>query len=158
MTEREQVPYYSRARIRRRLRQLVMVLTALALLGCVAMVIGPFINDRKIEADPGRALAVVTAVSPLRTTVDFQDEEGIYHSPTTGLLYPSGLGEGQRVWVNYAKAEPELVKVEHRRWTLSIIPALSVAAGVAAVAALLWGLVSLLTRPRAEREKTGTGG
>lgn len=102
------------------------------------MVIGPFLNDRTIEGNSGRALAQVTDVGSYRTTVDFQDENGIYHSPATGLLYPTGLGEGQRVWVNYAKSDPDLVKVEGRKWTLSIIPALSVAAVATAIWSVLW--------------------
>lgn len=142
------VPVYSRPRVRRRLHQLVLALFVLAMLGCVAMIGGPFIHDREIESDPGRSLATVTGVGTLRTNVDFQDEEGIYHSPPTGLLYPTGLGEGQRVWVNYSKSNPDLVKVEHRKWTLSIIPALSVAAVASAVAAVLWWLVNFFTRPR----------
>lgn len=151
-------PNYSRSRLRRRLHQLILVLSALALLGSVAMVGGPFLNDRAIEADPGRSLAVVTGVGALRTTVDYQDEAGIYHSPPTGLLYPTGLGEGQRVWVNYARSEPDLVKVEHREWTLSIIPALSVALIVLLVTAVLWYTVNYLTRERTGPAKRDTAG
>lgn len=115
------------------------------------MVIGPFLNDRTIAADPGRALAQVTDVGSFRTTVDFQDENGIFHSPATGLLYPTGLGEGQRVWVNYARTSPDLVKVEGREWTLSIIPALSVGAVATVIAGLLWlavGFIGGRTRTR----------
>lgn len=148
MSSAAQVPVYSRPRMRRRLHQLVIVLFTLAMLGSVAMVGGPFLNDREIESDPGRALATVTGVGMLRTTVDYQDGEGLYHSPPTGLLYPSELGEGQRVWVNYSKENPDLVKVEGREWTLSIIPALSVATVVLAVSAALWWTVNLFTRPR----------
>lgn len=108
------------------------------------MVIGPFLNDRSIAADPGRALAQVTDVGSFRTTVDFQDENGIFHSPATGLLYPTGLGEGQRVWVNYARTSPDLVKVEGREWTLAIIPALSVGAVATVIAGLLWVAVGFI--------------
>lgn len=131
-------------RIRRRARQAVIALYIAAILGCAGMVIGPFLNDRTIAADPGRALAEVTDVGALRTTVDFQDEHGIFHSPATGLLYPTGLGEGQRVWVNYATTDPTLVKVEGREWTLSIIPALSVAGVATVIAGLLWVAVGFL--------------
>ena len=134
------------ARNRRRARQLVIVLYVAALLGCTATVMGAFFNDRTIANDRGRALAQVTTVGSYRTTVDFQDENGIFHSPATGLLYPTGLGEGQRVWVNYAKSNPELVKVEGREWTLSIIPALSVGALAAIIAGLLWMAVGLIGR------------
>ncbi|MGP6174837.1 DUF3592 domain-containing protein [Corynebacterium sp. A21] len=128
------------------------------MLGTFGMVGGAFLNDRSIESDPGRALAVVTGVGALRTTVDFQDEEGIYHAPSTGLLYPTGLGEGQRVWVNYAKSDPDLVKVEHREWTLSIIPALSVGFWVLVVTGILWWAVNFSTRPKMKSEETDTAG
>lgn len=120
---------------RRRLLQLVVALYACALLAVVAMVLGPAINDARIAASPGRGMATVTEAGPLRTSVQYQDEQGRYHSPRYGVLYPSGLGEGQRVWVTYSTADPDLVKVEGRAWTLSIIPALSVAVVSTAVAA-----------------------
>lgn len=136
----------------RRGRQLVLVLYAVVMLGAVAMVGGPLLNDRTINADPGRALATVTGTSWLRTTVEFRDEDGIYHSPSTGLLYPTGLGPGQRVWVTYAKETPDLVKVEGREWTLSVIPALSVAFVGTLAAGLLWWAVSYFSSPRVRRK------
>ena len=132
--------------LRRRLHQVVMALFIGGIFGCLAMVGGAVINDRTIESDRGRSLATVTDTGWLRTTVDYRDEEGIYHSPQTGLLYPTGLGEGQQVWVNYARSEPELVKVEGREWTLSIIPALSVGALATIIAGLLWMAVGLIGR------------
>lgn len=139
--------------IARRLHQVVMALWAAAMLGTVAMVVGPALNDRAIASDPGRALATVTDTGWMRTTIDYQDEDGIYHSPPTGLLYPTGLGEGQQVWVTYQKSNPDLVKVEGREWTLSVIPALSVAVVSCAVAAGLWRLISVWERARGERSR-----
>lgn len=141
-----QIPDYRPEGIRRRAHQLALFLYACALVGCLGMVVGAGLNDRTIDADPGRALAKVTDVSRLRTTVEFQDENGIYHSPPTGLLYPTGLGEGQRVWVTYAKSNPDLVKVEGRKWTLSLIPASSTAAAATIVFLVIWWLTSKLTR------------
>lgn len=147
----------SRTTVRRRLHQLVLALTAAALLGAVAMVGGAALNDREIHQDPGRAMATVTGANFYRTTVDYQDENGVYHSPPGGLLYPTGLGEGQNVWVTYAKTNPELVKVEGRGWTLSIVPALSVAVITVIVAVLLRLLVNVATRtPRIREEETKT--
>lgn len=133
-------------RLQRRLHQLVLLLWACALLGSSSVVLGAAFNDYKINSDPGRALAVVTSVTPSRTTVDFQDEQGIYHSPPGGLLYPTGLGEGQRVWVTYSKKNPDLVKVENRAWTLSIIPAASLVGASSIIAAALWWLVMVVMR------------
>ncbi|WP_342318972.1 DUF3592 domain-containing protein [Corynebacterium mayonis] len=136
---------------KRRILQLIMLLYACAMLGAVSMVVGPALNDARIMSDPGRGLATVTDVSRTRTSVEYQDEEGLYHSPRYGLLYPTGLGEGQRVWVTYAQTDRDLVKVEGRGWTLAIVPALSVAATATLIAAVAWLAVSreTLTRRRA---------
>lgn len=137
--------------VRRRGHQLVYLLCACALLGAFALVGGAAIHDRKIESDPGRSLATVTDVSWMRTTVSYRDDHGVYHSPAEGLLYPTGLGQGQNVWVNYSRSEPELVKVEGRKWTLSIIPALSIAVVSLIIAAAAWWLISWSTSRWARR-------
>lgn len=124
--------------MRRRLRQLIAALWLCAMLGCLAMVGGAYINDRAIAADPGRALARVMSVGRMRTTVEYRDESGLYHAPEAGVLYPTGLHEGQQVWVSYARTRPELVKVEGRAWTLSVIPAASVAVVSTGIAAAAW--------------------
>lgn len=128
-------------RWRRRAHQLVLALYACALLGCVAMVVGPLLNDASIAANPGRAIATVTDTG-LRTFVQYTDEDGQVITPRGGLLYPTGLGEGQQVWVTYAKDNPDLVKVEGRAWTLSLIPALSVWAAATLLAVAAWFAVS----------------
>ncbi len=138
--------------MRRLSLRIVAVLWLVAMIGSAALVGGAAINDRTIHSDPGRALATVTGVGVLRTAVDYQTEEGRFYSPGGGLLYPSGLGEGQQVWVTYAKSDPELVAVEGRRWTLSIIPAASIAAAATAVAAVAALVVVRLTR----KEKSTT--
>ena len=129
-------------RLRRRVNQLIVALYAAALLASVALVIGPFINDMKIGADPQRALGTITGVDWMRTAVEYQDADGIYYQPPSGLLYPTGLATGQQVWVNYAADNPELVKVEGREWTLSIIPAMSVAVVSSVIAGGAWWLVN----------------
>ena len=136
---------------RRRLLQLVIALYACAMLGVVAMIAGPALNDARIMQSPGRGMATVTEVGALRTSVEYQDEQGRYHSPRYGLLYPSGLGEGQRVWVTYSTADPGLVKVEGRGWTLAIIPALSVAVvSTLVAAAALYGVGAACGRREAK--------
>ena len=128
--------------IQRRLHQLIIALYLCAMLGSVAMVAGPVMNDATISRDPGRGIATVTSVTWLRTSVEYLDETGRVHFPPHGLLYPSGLGEGQQVWVTYAKSDPDIVKVEGRSWTLAIIPALSVALMCTLIAAAGWLAVS----------------
>ena len=116
------------------------------------MIGGAAANDHRIESDPGRALATVTGTSLLRTTVEFRDDEGLYRAPSTGVLYPTGLAEGQQVWVQYSRADPDLVKVAGRGWTLAIIPGLSVAVLVVVVTLVLWQLISFTTRPKKQGE------
>lgn len=122
----------------RRAKQLVLGLYLAAMLGAIAIVGGAAINDARIMADPGRGIATVTGVSPVRTSIEYQDAEGRHFSPPTGLLYPSGLGEGQQVWVTYAKSDPNLVKVEGRGWALALKPAVSVAVVASLVAVAAW--------------------
>ena len=141
---------------RRRLHQLIIVLYMCAMLGSIAMVAGPAYNDYTISRDPGRGIATVTGVSWTRTSVDYQDETGQFHSPQRGLLYPSGLGDGQQVWVTYAKRDPELVKVEGRSWTLAIIPALSVGAASTLIAVAAWLGVNALGKEGRTNERKFT--
>lgn len=122
----------------RRVRQAILFVYACFLLISVGLVGAAAINDYQIAQHPGRALARVTHVDWLRTNIQFQDYQGIFHNPRTGLLYPTGLGEGQRVWVAYSMMNPDLVKVEGRSWTLALIPAASVAAISTLVAGVLW--------------------
>ena len=145
-------PHRQRRQWRRRLHQLVAALCIAGLLGSVAMIGGAAANDHRIESDPGRALATVTGTSLLRTTVEFRDDEGLYRAPSTGVLYPTGLAEGQQVWVQYSRADPDLVKVAGRGWTLAIIPGLSVAVRVVVVTLVLCQLISFTTRPKKQGE------
>lgn len=132
---------------------MVLVVYAVLLLASISMVAGPFYNDYRIAQHPGRALAHVTAVGAKRTAVEYQDGEGIFHSPAAGVFYPTGLGEGQRVWVTYSTEDPDLVKVENRSWTLAIVPALSVAAVSTVVAVMLWWLVGFFSRRAVRRHR-----
>lgn len=134
----------------RRLRQAIIFLMVCLFVTCVALVFGCWSDDRAINANRGEAIASVRAVEVLRTTVDFVDEQGQYQSPPTGLRYPVGLEEGQRVHVEYDRSNPETVRVAGRGWTLAIIPALSVLVAGFIVAAPLWWLSVRASRRRGE--------
>ncbi|MBC6822046.1 DUF3592 domain-containing protein [Corynebacterium sp. LK33] len=122
----------------RLLRQVLLFVMICLLLSCLAMVVGCFINDRNIESNMGQSVANVRSVELLRTTVDFVDENGDFQSPPTGLLYPVGLEEGQRVRVEYDRTDPNVVRVAGRTWTLSLLPATSIAVVTFLVVAPLW--------------------
>lgn len=129
-------------RWRRRAHQFVLALYACAVLGCVAMVVGPWLNAVQIANNTGRGMGTVTEAGRLQTSVKYVDEDGQLITPRGGLLYPSGLGAEQHVWVTYANYNPDLVKVEGRAWTLSLIPALSVLAVASAIAMAGWFAVN----------------
>ncbi|WP_445228168.1 DUF3592 domain-containing protein [Corynebacterium sp. H78] len=101
-------------------------------------------------------MATVRHTSTLRTAVDFVDEEGEYRSPVNGLLYPVGLEQGQRVRVEYDRENPETVRVEGRRWTLSIIPALSILVVGLVIAIPLWWLTVRATNRLLENSQDST--
>ena len=61
-------PRYTPAVFRRRLHQLVLAIYVALIVGSVGLVVGPFLNDRAISAQPNRALATVKDVGVLRTT------------------------------------------------------------------------------------------
>ena len=138
------VPRYTPAVYRRRLHQLTLALYLAALVGVVAMIIGPALNDHTIASHPARALATVKDVGVLRTTVDFKTVKGFTTPHSTGCSIPVGWA---RVSVGaYAQDDPDLVKVEGREWTLAIIPALSVGVVATLIAAALWKLISFTRR------------
>jgi len=134
--------------VTRRIKQAIIGAWVLVAIMCVAMVGGAYMNDRLINEAPVRSLARVTSVGTLRTAIDFQDVHGALQSPELGLLYPTGLNEGQRVWVTYNSARPDVVKVDGRDWTLAFRPALSIFAVASAVAALLFAIVAFASRRR----------
>ncbi|MEJ5919022.1 DUF3592 domain-containing protein [Corynebacterium sp. H113] len=123
---------------------------------CVGLVFGCWSADRAIESNRGEAVATVRHTSTLRTAVDFVDEEGEYRSPVNGLLYPVGLEQGQRVRVEYDRENPETVRVEGRRWTLSIIPALSILVVGLVIAIPLWWLTVRATNRLLENSQDST--
>lgn len=101
------------------LLSVVALVTALVLLSLA----GAAVDDARIEADTGRATAEVLSASGLRTVVRFATPDGAVHTPQQGVAYPSGLQAGQLVRVEYAVADPEIVRVQGRSWVLGLLPA-----------------------------------
>lgn len=112
-----------------------VVSSALILLACV-------VNDLRIDQDMGSATATVAEVTDRRAAVVFDAGDGHLVRPMTGVFYPVGLTEGQRVQVEFRRANPDLVRVSGRSWTLAVIPALSVPAVVVPLAALAYAAAS----------------
>lgn len=106
---------------------MLVVAVAISVLA-VLLVIGAWRNDVTIDSDKGTATAEVLSAGKLRSAVSFITPDGVTHNPPLGVLYPTNLVAGQRIEVEYYKADPdvELVRVAGRDATVAIVPAGSV--------------------------------
>jgi len=129
----------------------VWIIIGLVTLQSVLLVAGAWRNDRQIERNMGVAQAEVLSAGPRRSTIEFVTPDRVTYRPELGVLYPSELAEGMRIYVEYDRNDPDLVRVQHRNASLSIIPAASVAVVAWLVGAvLLTGLVVLERRGNAQ--------
>ncbi|PTR31306.1 hypothetical protein C8K36_101333 [Rhodococcus sp. OK519] len=103
----------------------VVVATGISVLA-VLLVLAAWRNDRTIESDMGTATAEVLSAGSLRSAVSFVTPDGVTHNPKLGVLYPTNLTAGQRIDVEYARNEPDLVRVAGRDASVAIVPAGSV--------------------------------
>lgn len=130
----------------------VLILACLVSLQSILLVAGAWRNDLSIEHDMGVAEAEVLNAGFRRSTIEFVTPERITYRPKLGVLYPSELATGMRIYVEYDKKDPDLVRVQHRTAALAIIPAGSiVVVGWLIAAALLAGLTVLDKRLEGER-------
>jgi hypothetical protein len=114
-------------RILRRVRIGVVIAACLVTLQSVLLVLGAWRNDRQIERNMGVAAAEVLSAGPRRSTIEFVTPDRITYRPELGVLYPSELDTGMRIYVEYDKNNPDLVRVQDRNAALAIIPAGSIA-------------------------------
>jgi hypothetical protein len=133
-------------------KAVVWILVAVVTLGSVLLVAGAWRNDRQIERAMGTAEAEVLSAGPRRSTVEFVTPDRVTYRPELGVLYPSELADGMRIYVEYDRNNPALVRVKDRSAVLAIVPAGSLAlAGWLAGAGLLAGLVRLEQRVASHR-------
>lgn len=106
----------------------------------VLLVIAAWQNDRTIDGDKGTATAEVLSAGKLRSAVSFVTPDGVTHNPQLGVLYPTNLIAGQRIDVEYSRADPDLVRVAGRDASVAIVPAGSVivVTWLIAVPAVYW--------------------
>ena len=123
-------------------RVVAAVVAAFSLLAAALILLACFINDQRIDSDMGSATATVTEVTDRRAAVEFDAGAGRIVRPKTGVFYPTGLIEGQRVQVEFRRANPDLVRVSGRSWTVAVIPALSIPAVAVPLAALAYAAAS----------------
>lgn len=133
-------------RVLRWARMGVLILVAVVTLQSMLLVAGAWRNDLTIERDMGVAEAEVLNAGFRRSTIEFVTPERITYRPELGVLYPSELATGMRIYVEYDKADPDLVRVQHRTAVLAIIPA-----GSVAVVAWLVGIAALVGLGALER-------
>ena len=127
---------------RQGVRVVAAAAAAFSVLTAVLILLACFVNDQRIDRDMGSATATVTEVTERRAAVEFDAGGGRTVRPVTGVFYPTGLVEGQRVQVEFRRANPDLVRVSGRSWTVAVVPALSVPAVVVPLSALAYAAAS----------------
>ena len=105
----------------------VLVAAGVVTLQSILLVAGAYRNDITIERNMGVAEAEVLSAGPRRSTIEFVTPDRITYRPELGVLYPSELAAGMRIYVEYDRLDPDLVRVQHRSAALAIVPAGSVA-------------------------------
>lgn len=141
-------PFDRRCSLLRRAKIVVWVLMGIVTLQSVLLVAGAWRNDRRIERNLGVAEAEVLSAGPRRSTIEFVTPDRVTHRPELGVLYPSELATGMRIYVEYDTNDPDLVRVQNRSTALAIIPAASTAAAAWLIGAVLMaGLLRLERRP-----------
>jgi len=134
-------------RVFRRIRIGIVLLACLVTLQSLLMVVGAWRNDRQIERHMGVAAAEVLSAGPRRSTIEFVTPDRVTYRPELGVLYPSELETGMRIYVEYDTNNPDLVRVRDRNASLAIIPAGSIAVvGWLIAVAALSGLAYLERR------------
>ncbi|MGV0713770.1 DUF3592 domain-containing protein [Mycolicibacterium sp. XJ662] len=148
-------------RVFRRIRIGIVIVACLVTLQSVLMVLGAWRNDRQIERHMGVAEAEVLSAGPRRSTIEFVTPDRVTYRPELGVLYPSELEAGMRIYVEYDVNDPDLVRVQDRNASLAIIPAGSIAVVgwlIAGVALAGSSLAQRRLTQRLERRKGQPGG
>lgn len=105
-----------------RARRAVLIVAAAISALAVILFLGALRNDLTIRSDTGTAVAEVLSAGSLRSAVSFVTPDGVTHNPELGVLYPTGLTTGQRIAVEYARSDPDLVRVTGRDARVALIP------------------------------------
>jgi hypothetical protein len=147
------LPDTGRRKALRWAKTVVWVIAGIVTLQSLLLVAGAWRNDRQIERHLGVAEAEVLSAGPRRSTIEFVTPDRITYRPELGVLYPSELATSMRIYVEYDRNNPNLVRVQNRNAALAISPAGSIAvAGWMIAGAILAGLVRLERRlPDAQR-------
>jgi len=115
------------------------------------LVLAAWRNDYLISSDKGVTTAEVLSAGRLRSAVIYVTPDGETHNPKVGVLYPTNLTAGERINVEYNRADPDLVRVAGRDVRVALLPALSVI-----VVAWLLALPTLWILTRMGRRRPST--
>jgi hypothetical protein len=132
----------------------VLIVGGLVTLQSLLLVAGAVRNDFDIKHNMGVAEAEVLSAGPRRSTIEFVTPDRVTYRPELGVLYPSELATGMRIYVEYDKRNPNLVRVQHRNAKLAVIPAGSTAVGGWLIAAVALTGLALLDK-RLDRQLAG---
>lgn len=110
-------------RVSRRVRRGVLVTAIGISVLAVLLVLAAWRNDHTIQSDRGVATAEVLSAGSLRSAISFVTPDGVTHNPELGVLYPTKLTVGQRIDVEYARSDPDLVRVSGRDASVAVVPA-----------------------------------
>jgi hypothetical protein len=130
----------------------VVLFACLVTLQSALLVAGAWRNDRQIERHMGVAEAEVLDAGPRRSTIEFVTPDRVTYRPELGVLYPSELDTGMRIYVEYDKNDPDVVRVQDRNAALALIPAGSIAVLGWLIAGALLGGLELLGRRLAAQD------
>lgn len=154
MSETSQSDHRRSIRLRRTRIGVLIAATALSVLA-VLLVLAAWRDDMTISSDKGIASAEVLSAGRLRSAVTFVTPDGVTNNPRLGVLYPTKLTVGERINVEYERANPDLVRVAGRDARVAIVPALSVIVVVWAIALpVLWLLRRMRLRGPRTRQQT----
>lgn len=106
---------------------MLVAATAVSVL-MVLLVFAAWRNDYLISSNKGVTTAEVLSAGRLRSAVIYVTPDGVTHNPKVGVLYPTNLTAGERINVEYDRADPDLVRVAGRDVRVAIPPAASVIA------------------------------
>ncbi|AOW94900.1 DUF3592 domain-containing protein [Rhodococcus sp. WMMA185] len=115
----------------------MVVATGISILA-VLLVLAAWKDDHTIDSDKGVATAEVLSAGSLRSAIIFVTPDGVTHNPQLGVLYPTNLTVGQRIDVEYARSDPDLVRVSGRDARVAIVPAGSVIVVTWLIAGPVW--------------------
>jgi hypothetical protein len=139
-------PNTRRHQVVRWARVAVLIVIGLVTLQSLLLVAGAVRNDIAIQRNMGVAEAEVLSAGPRRSTIEFVTPDRVTYRPELGVLYPSELATGMRIYVEYDKLNPNLVRVQHRNAKLAIIPARSTAVVGWLIAAAALGALAVVDK------------